>query len=253
MPGGGRLTLSTCVRTVTPDEDMATLAPGRYAALSVTDTGSGMSREVMASAMLPFFTTKERGRGTGLGLAMAHGFVQQCSGELLLYSEAGHGTTVKLILPLADADAIDAGAASFAVQQDAVVLPRGAERVLVVDDEIELLAVTAKWLKLLGYDVTPCTSAPSALAALADAQAEGLPYALMVSDVIMPGMDGFALAHAARARQPGLALLYVSGFADGAERGREWPLGDILEKPFRQAELATQVRSVLDRQSVAPD
>jgi DNA-binding response OmpR family regulator len=119
---------------------------------------------------------------------------------------------------------------------------------LVVDDEIELLAVTASWLKMLGYDVTPCISAASALTAQDDAIARGKPYALMVSDVIMPGMDGFALANAARARQPDLALPYASGFADAADRGRERPLGDILEKPFRQAELATRVRATLDRQ-----
>jgi DNA-binding response OmpR family regulator len=136
---------------------------------------------------------------------------------------------------------------------DAAVLPRGAERVLVVDDEIELLAVTASWLTMLGYEVTPCTGAASALAAQGDAVAAGRPYALMVSDVIMPGMDGFALAQAARAQQPDLALLYVSGFADVAQRGRERPSGAILEKPFRQAELAALVRSTLDRQSAAID
>jgi PAS domain S-box-containing protein len=258
MPDGGRLTLAMHVRTVAPGDGMVTLAPGRYAALSVTDTGGGMSLEVMANAMLPFFTTKERGRGTGLGLAMAHGFVKQCGGELSLYSEAGHGTTVKLILPLANAvvDAVSGdGDAQCAAQRDldAAVLPRGAERVLVVDDEIELLAVTASWLKLLGYEVTPCTGAASALAALADASAAGRPYALMVSDVIMPGMDGFALAHAARAKQPDLALLYVSGFADAADRGRERPFGEILEKPFRQAALAKLVRSTLDGQVQAAD
>jgi PAS domain S-box-containing protein len=258
MPCGGRLTLSMHVRIVTPGDSMVTLAPGQYAALSVTDTGSGMSAAVMANATLPFFTTKERGRGTGLGLAMAHGFVKQCGGELLLYSEPGHGTTVKLILPLAldwalagtelGGAAADVGATQIAVQReaDASALARGAERVLVVDDEIELLAVTASWLKMLGYEVTPCTSAASALAALSDAAAVGRPYALMVSDVIMPGMDGFALAHAARAQQPDLALLYVSGFADAADRGRERPFGTILEKPFRQAALAALVRSTLD-------
>jgi PAS domain S-box-containing protein len=108
MPDGGRLTLSTQLHGVAPDAGMGTLAPGRYVTLSVTDSGSGMSAEVMANAMLPFFTTKERGRGTGLGLAMAHGFVKQCSGELLLHSKTGCGTTVQLILPLAEAMAADA-------------------------------------------------------------------------------------------------------------------------------------------------
>jgi PAS domain S-box-containing protein len=255
MPDGGRINLSTRVRTVEPSDGIDMLIPGQYVALSVTDTGSGMSVEVMANAMLPFFTTKERGRGTGLGLAMAHGFVKQCGGELLLYSEAGHGTTVTLMLPMAGTVVADAGATQVAVQSDAdaSVLASGTERVLIVDDEIELLAVTASWLNMLGYEVTPCTSAASALAAQSDAAAVGRPYALMISDVIMPGMDGFALAQAARAQQPDLALLYVSGFADAADRGRERPAGDILEKPFRQAELATLVRSTLDRQIEAAD
>jgi PAS domain S-box-containing protein len=252
MPDGGQLTLGMHMRIVAPDDETGPLAPGQYVALSVTDTGSGMSAEVMATAMLPFFTTKERGRGTGLGLAMAYGFVKQCGGELLLHSEVGHGTTVTLMLPLAlppiEAIAADLTQASMQNDADVSVLARGAERVLVVDDEIELLTVTANWLKLLGYDVTPCTNATSALAAQGKAVAAGRPYALMVSDVIMPDMGGFALAYAARAQQPDLALLYVSGFVDAAECGHDRPCGVILKKPFRQAELATLVRSILDRE-----
>jgi PAS domain S-box-containing protein len=247
MPEGGHLTLATQLRTVHADDISSTLKPGPYAELSVSDTGSGMSAQVLARVLEPFFTTKERGRGTGLGLSMAYGFVKQCGGDLLIYSEPGHGTTLRLMLPIA-ALSIASGTTSASVDVDATpeFLPRGSERVLVVDDELELLVVTATWLKALDYDVTPCASPTSALAALHDGATSGRPYALMVTDITMPGLDGFALARAAREAHPTLALLYISGFADAALRGHNRPDGVILEKPFRQPALATLARQALD-------
>lgn len=249
MPNGGELTVSTQWQTVATDSESLTLPHGQYVLLSVSDTGVGMTPEVMAQASTPFFTTKERGRGTGLGLAMAHGFVKQCDGELLLNSEPGKGTTVKLILPAMSTLQNSVALRKVAIDVDSALILRGNERVLVVDDEIQLLALTATCLKELGYAVTPCASPTSALAALSDASAAGKPFALMVTDVIMPGTDGFALAIAARVICPELALLYVSGFADAADRGRTRPEGDILEKPFRQHELAAMVRDALDANS----
>ncbi|MDO9280117.1 MAG: CHASE domain-containing protein [Polaromonas sp.] len=244
MPDGGRLTLSSKLRTIQADEVGIRLKPGQYAELSVSDTGKGMGPEVLARALDPFFTTKERGRGTGLGLSMAHGFVKQCGGDLTIYSESGHGTTLRLMLPIVAA--ADAGTTTGTADlQTAEAMPHGHERVLVVDDEIELLAVTANWLKALGYEVTPCATPTSALAALRDGITAGRPYTLMVTDVIMPGMNGFELARAARVDQPDMALLYISGFADVADRGLERPGGAILEKPFRQPALATLVRQAL--------
>ncbi len=246
MPQGGHLTLLTKLRTVTAGS-ATLLKPGQYAELSVSDTGTGMSAEVLARALEPFFTTKERGRGTGLGLSMAHGFVKQCGGDMTLYSEPGYGTTLRLMLPITAPSTV---AATATPNTDAVgpeVLPRGHERVLVVDDEIELLAITATWIKALGYEVTPCARPDSALTALQDGLTAGQPYALLVTDIIMPGMDGFALASAARLKQPQLALLYISGFADAADRGRDRPGGAVLEKPFRQPALATMVRQALDQ------
>jgi CheY-like chemotaxis protein len=248
MPGGGHLTLSTRLRSIHADDATSTLRPGQYAELSVIDTGSGMRPEVLARVMEPFFTTKERGRGTGLGLSMAHGFVKQCGGDLLIASKPGHGTTLRLMLPIAAQPL--AAEASIARTGDGDVtpalLPRGCERVLVVDDELELLAVTATWLKELGYEVTPCLSPASALAALQDGAATHSPYTLMITDIIMPGMDGFALASAARAIAPSLALLYISGFAETANRGSTRLDGPLLEKPFRQPALANLVRQTLD-------
>ncbi|MBC7681733.1 MAG: PAS domain S-box protein [Ferruginibacter sp.] len=247
MPDGGHITLVTQLRMIHADAAGTTLKPGHYAELSVSDTGSGMQPEVLARALEPFFTTKERGRGTGLGLYMAHGFVKQCGGDLTICSEPGYGTTLRLMLPIT---APSSGAGKVTVAADektAETTPRGHERVLVVDDEIELLAVTATWLKALGYEVTPCATPASALAALQDNLASGRPYALMVTDVIMPGMNGFDLARAARVDQPALALLYVSGFTGVADRGLSRPIGAILEKPFRQPALANLVRQALDQ------
>ncbi|MDD2882783.1 MAG: ATP-binding protein [Rhodoferax sp.] len=249
MPDGGHLTLVTKLCTIHVDGVGTTLKPGHYAELSVSDTGSGMRPEVLARAMDPFFTTKERGRGTGLGLSMAHGFVKQFGGDLTIYSEPGFGTTLRLMLPIATPSSGVGTATWTADEESTETMPRGDKRVLVVDDEIELLAVTATWLKALGYEVTPCATPASALAALQDSLTSGRPYALMVTDVIMPGMNGFELARAARAVQPALALLYISGFADVADRGRSRPSGAILEKPFRQPTLATLARQALDQKS----
>ena len=242
MPDGGRLTLRTRIRSVMYDDPGNDLSPGPYVALSVTDTGSGMSPEVLRRAAEPFFTTKGHGRGTGLGLAMAKGFVKQSAGEFRIYSEVGHGTSITFLLPLTSR-------AEYAAPRFSP--PRGGnERVLVVDDELELLAVTATWLKDLGYDVTPCATPRSALAAVVGATRDGRPYSLLVTDVIMPGLNGFALAKACRDLTPSLGVLYVSGFADAADRMANQVEGELLQKPFRQIELAVAARRALD---VRPD
>jgi len=238
MPNGGRLTLRTRLRSILYDEAGNDLPPGSYVAMSVTDTGVGMSHDVMNRAADPFFTTKAPGRGTGLGLAMAKGFAKQSAGEFRIYSELGHGTSITFLLPLTSR-----GEKAIAP----LAAPRGGdERVLVVDDELELLAVTATWLKDLGYDVTPCASSRSALSAIADAARDNRPYRLLVTDVIMPGMNGFALANACRTQIPSLRVLYVSGFADAADRSADQLEGELVQKPFRQIELAIAARRALD-------
>jgi PAS domain S-box-containing protein len=245
MPMGGQLTVAVELRQLAAQDGHGHLAPGRYVVLSVADNGTGMSPAVMAQALTPFFTTKERGRGTGLGLAMAHGFVKQCAGDLQLRSKPGVGTTVSLFLPVASQPA--SGVNQTAVKPtETMPMPRGTEHVLIVDDEIELLAVTAFWLDDLGYAVTSCKTATSALAAIEGEKNAGRPYALMVTDVIMPGMSGFGLAKLALAIQPDLTLLYISGYADAMDPDRERPPGGLLEKPFRQAELAAQVHKALN-------
>ncbi len=242
MPDGGRITLKTRVRPVFYDDAENDIPPGLYVALSVSDTGVGMSPDVLARAAHPFFTTKDKGHGTGLGLAMAMGFAKQSRGDFRMYSEVGHGTSATFLLPLA---------ARGAAQVEPLSAPHGlGERVLVVDDEVELLAVTATWLKDLGYRVTPCASPRSALNALSEAVADGGAFDLLVTDVIMPGMNGFALAIACREIQPKLSLLYVSGFADAADRSVLRLEGELVQKPFRQNELAAAAHRALGVQGV---
>jgi CheY-like chemotaxis protein len=202
-----------------------------------------MPPEVVARAFEPFFTTKERGRGTGLGLPMVYGFARQSGGDVRIYSEAGRGTSINLYLPLAATAAEAPAAPSEAAPQ----LPRGEESVLLVDDEPDLRALTAEWLGQLGYRVAAVGGPKAALAAMES----GTAFDLLLSDVIMPGgMDGVALVKKARERVPGLPALLISGFMD-MQVGTELPC-EVLQKPFRQAELAQAVRRALAAQASTP-
>ena len=244
MPKGGRLTLRTRPRLILFDDSDDGLQPGHYVALSVSDTGVGMSADILARAADPFFTTKERGGGTGLGLAMAKGFAKQSRGDFRIYSEIYHGTSISLLLPVT---------AQVTLVKERQAMPRGmGERILVVDDELELLAVTSTWLTDLGYEVTPSVTPRSAMAALNEARSINRPYDMLVTDVIMPGMDGFSLASACRQLQQNLRLLYVSGFADAADRTVERVKAELLQKPFRQSELAFAVARALGEQEDTP-
>jgi PAS domain S-box-containing protein len=238
MPAGGLLTLTTtCRRDASVDADTAITA-NAYVELTISDTGCGMDAETKAHATDPFFTTKSRGHGTGLGLAMAAGFAHQSGGDLIIDSTVGVGTSVKLILPVGEPAHNEGEALGH--------LAIGSGRVLIVDDEVELLAVFAVWLKEAGYQVTPCTNADGALSALTEAQAANQPFDIMISDVMMPGMGGVELAYAAHELQPNLALLFVSGYAGNAAYDHVRQLGALLEKPFRQDALCREVRQILN-------
>ncbi|APL94940.1 PAS domain S-box protein [Sphingobium indicum] len=246
MPDGGKLTIEVANTHI--DEDYATqeaeVSPGQYVLISVSDTGEGMDEEVLSHAIEPFFTTKEVGRGTGLGLSMVYGFIKQSGGHIRVYSESGHGTTVKIYLPrfygpLPDNDT--------GTEHRTPPICGGDETVLVCEDDDKVRAYTVDVLKELGYRVIEANDGAAALRAL-DAAAQSID--LLFTDVILPGgMTGADIAQQARAQQPGLKVLFATGYARNAiiHHGRLDPGVELLTKPFTYAELATKVRDMLDR------
>ena len=208
MPGGGTLVLETqCINLDDSAASMYEITPGEYVRLSVSDTGSGMSPEVVARAFEPFFTTKPAGRGTGLGLASIHGFAKQSGGHAAIYSEPNRGTTVNLYLPRAAAHE-----AQDNIVKNSEVIRASGETVLVVGDNPQLRALSLHRLELLGYNVIEAACGPAALAVIE----AGEKIDLIFSDVVMPGgMTGYELAGHARERAPN-----GQGLVDVRLRGR---------------------------------
>ncbi len=219
------------------------VAPGSYARLSVTDTGAGMDAQTKAHAFEPFFTTKAADRGTGLGLSTVLGIVQQSGGGLSLESEPGRGTTLTIYLPrtkLADAN--------VGKREDSVGPPSrrasGAGTVLLVEDDDAVRGVAAKVLRRSGYTVLEAQNGGEAL--LHCEQHEG-PIDILVTDIVMPRLDGARVAERLVQERPSLRVLYVSGHADKAiqERLRFAPGNALLQKPVTPGELLSKVRAVL--------
>lgn len=237
MPDGGRLKIEARAQTIVPNQPGVSpeLLPGRYIVIGVSDTGSGMPPEVAAHAFDPFFTTKEKGRGTGLGLPMVHGFARQSGGTATIYTEPGAGTTVRLYLPAVAAPLV----AAKTLAPSPPPIPRGGtERILVVDDEEDILAVAGEWLTELGYAAIRTSNPTRALALLA-----AHPCDLLFTDLMMPGgTDGIQLAQQALARQPRLRVLYTSGYAGDMTTSPR----PLLHKPYNRDELALAVRQLLD-------
>jgi PAS domain S-box-containing protein len=245
MPGGGTLTIETGVTELDAEQAglYGTMKPGRYVSLSVSDTGLGMSPEVVARAFEPFFTTKPKGEGSGLGLATVYGLVKEFGGHITLYSEPGVGTSVRIYLAPADR----AAPGPSRPTKDPVVPGRG-ETIFLVEDEEAMREVAARILRRNGFDVVEVASAGEALTRLAE-----IPCHLLVTDVIMPKMSGLDLARAAREIRPDLSVLFMSGYSEGVlDAGA---LGDepvtLVQKPFSEEALVVAVNAKLAEPAAA--
>jgi PAS domain S-box-containing protein len=243
MPDGGRLTIETANRwldgTAGTERD---LPPGQYVSLAVTDTGTGMSKETIGRIFEPFFTTKPLGQGTGLGLSMIYGFVRQSNGQIRVYSELGHGTTMCLYFPRYYGEAInnenaEEGMAGFDTGYG--------ESILVIDDEPTVRLLLVDTLQDAGYRVLEAGDGPSGLKIL---QSETR-IDLLLTDVGLPGgMNGRQVADAARALRPNLKVLFITGYAENAVLGNGHldPGMQVVTKPFAMDALANRIRDMID-------
>jgi len=244
MPAGGRLSITTANMGLDEryHEHHPEVPPGPYVMITVTDDGEGMPADVLERVFEPFYTTKDVGKGSGLGLSMVYGFVKQSNGHVSIYSEPGLGTTVRLYLP-AGTSALDD--AERAAHDEDEALARGTETVLVVEDDPFVRAYAVSCLESLGYRALTASDAHEALARLERGE---LPDALF-SDVVMPGgLDGRTLARRAQGIHPQMRVLLTSGYAVEAiaSHGRLDPEIPFLSKPYRRPELARALRQVLD-------
>jgi CheY-like chemotaxis protein len=205
----------------------------------VSDTGTGIPAALLDKVFEPFFTTKEFGKGTGLGLSMVYGFVKQSGGHVKVFSEEGHGTTIRLYL------ARSRGAAGNDAGIPTAALRRGNETILVVEDDALTRQFVTSQLESLGYKIVSAAAGSVALA-LVD---RGVIFDLLFTDVIMPGMNGRQLAEEVAKRRPSLRVLYTSGYAENAlvHDGRIDPDISLLNKPYRKVDLAQRIRDALDR------
>jgi PAS domain S-box-containing protein len=247
MPKGGLLTIATQRISLRPEDVTNVLETerpqaGHYLAISVSDTGRGMDPAIQAQIFDPFFTTKDVGQGTGLGLSTVHGIVTQHKGFIQVYSELDKGTTFRVSLPVQETET-EAEGANWKIRS--APLPRGSESILLVDDETGVRRVSASMLRDLGYQVV---EAKDGVEALQRFEAHRGEISLLLTDVVMPEMDGKELAARAIAMMPGLKVIFTSGYPEAHLRLRDvWvESGPLLQKPFFMSELAHSVREVLD-------
>ncbi len=240
MPDGGTLTIET--RNIHLDEEYAAhhaeVAPGDYVMLAVTDTGTGMSPETVSRAFEPFFTTKAEGKGTGLGLSQVFGWIKQSGGNINIYSELGHGTTIKLYLPRAESPAVEKE-----LEQESLA-PGGDETVLVVEDNPNVRKMVIRQLRDLGYKIVEANNGPSAIKLIE----QGTTFDLLLTDIVMPGgMTGFQLADHLRQGRSNIKILYTSGYTELAALPDCLPnRAQLLSKPYRKQDLARAIRQALD-------
>jgi len=259
MPKGGHLTIET--QPVYLDQAYAArypeVTPGHYVMVAVSDTGNGMSPELLERVFQPFFTTKEQGKGSGLGLSMVYGFIKQSGGHINIYSEVGHGTAVKMYLPrkfaqgeaLPDVEGLAAGADAPVQVAELDAPPPRKTKILVVEDQEAVRAVACGFLEDFGYDVVEAEDGLQALSRLQETP----DIDLMFSDVVMPGgLNGFDLAQAARGIRPDLKIGHTSGYPKGAMVHQEEPRfreGFIIMKPYRREDLQKILRDALEIQA----
>ncbi|MFM0739296.1 response regulator [Paraburkholderia xenovorans] len=244
MSGHGRLTIEAGNAALDDAyaKRNADVVPGQYVMLAVTDTGTGMPPEVRERVFEPFFTTKPEGQGTGLGLSMVYGFVKQSGGHVKIYSEEGHGTTIRIYLPRVRQEE------DLETNVDAGPAKGGTETILVVEDDEEVRATVVEMLSDLGYRVLKAKDAQSALAIVES----GVPIDMLFTDVVMPGpLRSTELARKARERLPAIAVLFTSGYTDNAivHSGRLDEGIELLSKPYTHEALARKVRYVLQAQN----
>jgi len=246
MPGGGRLTLETAC--VDLDEEYARfyegVKTGLYVMLSMTDTGTGMSKEVQKKIFEPFFTTKEVSKGTGLGLSTVYGIVKQHKGHMFVYSEEGEGTTFKIFFPATEEEE------KVEFSKNQTTMPRGSETILVVEDEASIRSLIVDSLQPLGYTIIGAANGEEALT-VCDMKTGGID--LLITDMIMPGMSGSELAEAFAEKRPDTKILFVSGYSHSWNTsikilGKETT---FMQKPLIPGRLVQKVRDVLDEMDEA--
>jgi two-component system cell cycle sensor histidine kinase/response regulator CckA len=240
MPQGGRLTIET--GNVYLDRDYVNDHPdaqiGRHAMLAVSDTGIGMNQETIGQMFEPFFTTKPVGAGTGLGLSTVYGIVKQSGGNIWVYSEPGRGSSFKVYLPASETLSV-----SNTQKRIDDVAPTGTETILIVEDEQALRVLTARMLTHSGYSVLAAESPEAALSIIEDGERQ---IDLLLTDLVMPEMDGHELADQITQKRPDVRVVFMSGYADEAITRSGIELAPFLEKPFSAADLARIVRETLD-------
>jgi CheY-like chemotaxis protein len=257
MENSGRLTIETQPAYLDrfyadkhPD-----VVPGHYVMVAVSDNGCGMSAELLEKVFQPFFTTKAPGHGTGLGLSMVYGFIKQSGGHISVYSEVGHGTSVKMYLPRRMRAGEDASAKPELVVATVAEVPANVKisesrrpKILVVEDQEAVRAVACGFLEDFGYEIVEAADGFQALAQLQEVE----DIDLMFTDVVMPGgMNGFDLAQAAQSLKPNLKIVHTSGYPKGAMVHQDEPRfknGFIIMKPYRREELQKIIRDALELQ-----